>query len=125
MATIPVSKVKKWRDIERSRNNQHGEPPFFPKDKLLTQRDIDILKAFLIPTVSIVSKEKDSEVPEEPNASNDPPGANVPSFDTEYENMVQLLKKSIPHQRHKFCRENFYPRFAHPDGCFASTYRFL
>ncbi|MEB3103248.1 HD-GYP domain-containing protein [Ferviditalea candida] len=94
MATVQVSKLKLGDRIISDVFTQKGNV-LFQKGKTITPREIEILKAFFIQSVSIESKQlqEESQVPE--NTEKHEVKPETAGFEKEYESMLQLLKKSF------------------------------
>lgn len=90
MATVPVSQLKSGEKILDNVQTKRGNVLFY-KGKVITDKDIEILRAFLIPTVSIESKSNEQENKE--SSPVEEPVRSVPPFYTEYEKMLALLRK--------------------------------
>ncbi|MCU6791872.1 MULTISPECIES: HD-GYP domain-containing protein [Paenibacillus] len=88
MATISVSQLKTGEKMSDNVQTKLGNV-LFMKGKIVSEKDIEILKAFLIPSISIESKENDpvnDDVIEEPNNT-------ILPFYEQYDKMLSLLKK--------------------------------
>lgn len=91
MAIVSVSQLKIGDKIVEDVITKMGNV-LFKKGFNVTQREYEILRAFLIPSVSIEAKESDSEATdkaEEFKAED----TGLIQFYTEYDKMIQLLKK--------------------------------
>lgn len=92
MPTIPVSQIKIGQKLSENVITKHGNI-LFNKGKELNERDIEILKAFLVPSVRILSKgeveEVQEEKPEEETVNV------VPPIYMEYDRMFKMLKKTF------------------------------
>ncbi|UJF33306.1 HD-GYP domain-containing protein [Paenibacillus hexagrammi] len=92
MPTIAVTQLKYGDKLGDNVVTKLGNI-LFNKGKLLSERDIEILKAFLIPSVSIESKTSSSEpesISSEPRIEESTASH---SFHTEYQSMLTLLKR--------------------------------
>ncbi|UQZ84482.1 Cyclic di-GMP phosphodiesterase response regulator RpfG [Paenibacillus konkukensis] len=89
MATVPVSQLKPGEKMSENVQTKRGNTLFY-KGKVMTERDIEILKAFLIPTVSIESKTEQESAKE---AATEETGSAVSPFFEEYDKMLALLKR--------------------------------
>ncbi|SFL96937.1 HD-GYP domain, c-di-GMP phosphodiesterase class II (or its inactivated variant) [Paenibacillus sp. 1_12] len=88
MATISVSQLKTGEKISDNVQTKLGNV-LFTKGKIVSEKDIEILKAFLIPSISIESKENElviDDVAEVPNNT-------ILPFHIQYDKMLALLKK--------------------------------
>jgi HD-GYP domain-containing protein (c-di-GMP phosphodiesterase class II) len=88
MATISVSQLKTGEKMSDNVQTKLGNV-LFPKGRVVTEKDIEILKAFLIPTISIESSEQEAMndvFVEEVNNS-------IIPFYEQYDKMLALLKK--------------------------------
>lgn len=94
MATVQVSKLKHGDKINQDVLTQMGNV-LLQKGRTITLREIEILKAFFIQTVSIISQqsEEESQSPEDIEKQDVKQEGSV--FDKEYESMLQLLKKTF------------------------------
>ncbi|WP_248929337.1 HD-GYP domain-containing protein [Paenibacillus hamazuiensis] len=90
MATVPVSQLKTGEKIIENVQTKLGSV-LFQKGKIVTERDIEILRAFLIPSVVIESKS--AEVSEAAEAPPEEPVSTVLPFYLQYDKMFGLLKK--------------------------------
>ncbi|MFE5322280.1 HD-GYP domain-containing protein [Paenibacillus sp. NPDC056579] len=90
MATVSVSQLKPGEKMIENVLTKRGSILFY-KGKIVTDKDIEILKAFLIPSVSIESKASEQETVKE--AAAEEAVSVVPPFITEYNKMLVLLKK--------------------------------
>ncbi|WP_068776473.1 HD-GYP domain-containing protein [Paenibacillus sp. FJAT-26967] len=93
MRTVSVSQINAGDKLAESINSRFGQVLFY-KGRILTERDLEILRAFLISTVSIESK---SIVSKEEGTATDHSAATTSgsdtSFEQEYDKMLQLLRK--------------------------------
>ncbi|WP_282938701.1 HD-GYP domain-containing protein [Paenibacillus sp. RC67] len=89
MATVPVSLLKPGEKILDNVQTKRGSVLFY-KGKVITDKDIEILRAFLIPTVSIESKSNEQENVKE---TTEEPVRSAHPFITEYDKMLALLRK--------------------------------
>jgi HD-GYP domain-containing protein (c-di-GMP phosphodiesterase class II) len=90
MATVPVSRLKTGEKIIENVQTKLGNV-LFEKGKIVTERDIEILKAFLIPSIVVESKVSESEeAAEEPFEETE---NTVLPFFQQYDKMLRLLKK--------------------------------
>ncbi|NOU94773.1 HD domain-containing protein [Paenibacillus sp. LMG 31456] len=90
MATISVSQLKGGEKINDNVQTKHGNI-LFPKGRIVIDKDIEILKAFLIPSISIESKVNEQEnitetIIEEPSSS-------ILPFFEQYDKMLVLMRK--------------------------------
>ncbi|NHN32287.1 HD-GYP domain-containing protein [Paenibacillus agricola] len=89
MAIISVSQLKTGEKMSDNVLTKIGNT-LFTKGKIVTEKDIEILKAFLIPSISIESKTEPEEgnnlVAEEVNNS-------IPPFYEQYDKLLVLLKR--------------------------------
>jgi HD-GYP domain-containing protein (c-di-GMP phosphodiesterase class II) len=60
MTTVPVSQLKTGEKISENVQTKHGNV-LFPKGRVVIEKDIEILRAFLIPAVSIETKANEQE----------------------------------------------------------------
>ncbi|WP_079911448.1 HD-GYP domain-containing protein [Paenibacillus sp. 32352] len=90
MATVPVSQLKPGEKILDNVQTKRGNVLFY-KGKVISDKDIEILRAFLIPTVSIESKTNEQENAKE--AASEEPVRTVHPIYVEYDKMLALLKK--------------------------------
>lgn len=92
MAVIPVSQVKIGDKISEQVFTKRGNL-LFDKGIFISQRELDVLRAFLVPSVSIDGKGEPAESGagknEEAEASNQP----LPPLVVEYENLLNLFRK--------------------------------
>jgi HD-GYP domain-containing protein (c-di-GMP phosphodiesterase class II) len=90
VATISVSQLKTGEKISDNVLTKAGNI-LFNKGKIVTEKDIEILKAFLIPAVSIESKGND------PEDNNDPiieeANNSILPFYEQYDKLLTLLKR--------------------------------
>lgn len=95
LRTVSVSQIKAGDKLSEAVNSRFGNALFY-KGRILTERDMEILKAFLISTVTIDSRAG--------NPGQDSAGAaatadidtkQISSFDLSYDQMLQLLKKAF------------------------------
>ncbi|WP_028550670.1 HD-GYP domain-containing protein [Paenibacillus sp. UNC451MF] len=90
MATVPVSQLKPGEKILDNVQTKRGSVLFY-KGRVVTDKDIEILRAFLIPSISIESKTNEQEnVKETPSEE---PVRTVHPFYVEYDKMLALLRK--------------------------------
>ncbi|MDF2962420.1 MAG: family phosphohydrolase [Paenibacillus sp.] len=90
MAIVSVSQLKAGEKIIEDVLTKHGNV-LFQKGRLVLEKDIEILKAFLIPSVSIESKANDQENANE--AVIEEPSKSVLPFFEQYDKMLNLLRK--------------------------------
>ncbi|MEF3309536.1 HD-GYP domain-containing protein [Paenibacillus sp. GYB004] len=91
MAVVPVSQLKLGDKIIEDVLTKPGSL-LFRKGQSVTPRELDILRAFLIPSVMIEGKEPEAESPEKAEEAKSEDSSQV-QFHAEYDKMVQLLKK--------------------------------
>ncbi|MCR8636785.1 HD-GYP domain-containing protein [Paenibacillus radicis (ex Xue et al. 2023)] len=90
MATISVSQLKGGEKINDNVLTKHGNI-LFPKGRVVIDKDIEILKAFLIPSISIESKANEQENTAE--AIIEEPSNSILPFFEQYDKMLVLLRK--------------------------------
>lgn len=93
MAKLPISQVKPGDKITQNVYTSLGSVLFF-KGKVILQRDLEILQAFLIEHVTVERVEdlmKSKDVVEQEEDNEESPISQA--FEIEYENMVSLLKR--------------------------------
>jgi HD-GYP domain-containing protein (c-di-GMP phosphodiesterase class II) len=91
MATVSVSQLKAGEKIIDNVQTKHGNV-LFPKGRIVTDRDIEILRAFLIPSVSIEAKANEQDKSAE-TVNEDYTVNTVIPFYVEYDKMLGLLRK--------------------------------
>jgi HD-GYP domain-containing protein (c-di-GMP phosphodiesterase class II) len=89
MRTIPVSQVKAGEKIVENVITKFDNV-LFTKGRVISERDLEILRAFLIPSVTIESKPEETAANQEP--VEDTSKSILPFFE-HYEKMLHLLKK--------------------------------
>jgi HD-GYP domain-containing protein (c-di-GMP phosphodiesterase class II) len=90
VAVISVSQLMYGEKLSEPVRTKHGNI-LFPKGRVITERDIEILRAFLVQSVSIESKFADKfETPEQNKSAEDYASTNL--FYKEYERTLALLK---------------------------------
>lgn len=94
MTNISVSRLKSGEKLTQNVITALGGTLFY-KDKLLSLRDVDVLKAFLIPSVSIKSLLEESAEKAEDSISTKEGLDSHSMFTVEYESMLQLLRKTM------------------------------
>lgn len=94
MALVSVSQVKIGDKIGEDVITRHGNV-LFKKGLTVSQRDFDILRAFLIPSVVVEGKEAEAKTPEQPikDASLEQGGDGA--FLDAYNSMIALIKKTV------------------------------
>lgn len=88
MATVPVSQLKSGEKISEDVLTKYNNV-LFPKGKIISDRDLEVLRAFLIPSVQIESNNGDA-VSDEP-AMDEQQGTVAP-FYKHYEKMLKLMR---------------------------------
>lgn len=91
MAVIPVSQLRLGDKIIEDVLTRPGSI-LFKKGQSVTSRELDILRAFLIPSVTIEGKDPEAESPEKADEAKSEDSVQV-QFYAEYDKMIQLLKK--------------------------------
>ncbi|RTE06703.1 HD-GYP domain-containing protein [Paenibacillus whitsoniae] len=91
MPTVAVSQIKLGEKLGDDVLTKLGNVLFY-KGKILQQRELEILKAFLIPSVNIESKQASEPEPAVIETKTKET-VTEPPFHTEYQNMVKLLKR--------------------------------
>ncbi len=93
MPIVPVSQLKFGEKLSEDVQTKLGNTLFY-KGKVVSERDIEVLRAFLISSVAIQSKggSEKEEVIEE-NKNNDDNTVIIPPLHNEYYNMLALLKR--------------------------------
>ncbi|TBL77477.1 HD-GYP domain-containing protein [Paenibacillus thalictri] len=91
MATIPVSQLKSGEKIIENVQTKLGGV-LFQKGKIVTERDIEVLKAFMVPNIMIESKTGEAEVSAEEQTQEEMFNTVLP-FYQQYDKMFNLLKR--------------------------------
>ncbi|MEK8128930.1 HD domain-containing phosphohydrolase [Paenibacillus filicis] len=91
MATVPVSQLKPGERISENVMTKFNNV-LFAKGKLVTERELEILRAFMIPSVQIDARHADIEQVSEEAGAEDSPSTSQP-FQESYEKMLQLLRR--------------------------------
>ncbi|TDF94339.1 HD-GYP domain-containing protein [Paenibacillus piri] len=91
MATVSVSQLKAGEKIIENVQTKRGNV-LFMKGRIVLEKDIEILKAFLIPTVIIESKSNDSSEQSDEPIADEPVNSILPFFE-QYTKMLNLLRK--------------------------------
>lgn len=94
MANISVSQLKSGEKLTQNVITALGGTLFY-KDKLLSVRDVEVLKAFLIPSVTIKSFLEESAEKTEESTSSEEGLYSQSTFLIDYEKMLKLLKKTM------------------------------
>ncbi|AEI38664.1 HD-GYP domain-containing protein [Paenibacillus mucilaginosus] len=92
MASVPVSQLKfgdRISDNVVTKRNQ----VLFPKGRVISGRDVEILQAFLISSVEIESKNGSRETAAESPVPSDVPEPVKSTFQEQYDKMLRLLKQ--------------------------------
>jgi hypothetical protein len=90
MATISVSQLKTGEKMSDNVLTKVGNT-LFTKGKIVTEKDIEVLKAFLIPSISIESKTNDAEDGNDLNIE-EANNSILPFFE-QYDKLLTLLKR--------------------------------
>lgn len=91
MATVPVSQLKTGEIIAENVVTKFNNV-LFNKGKIINERDLDVLRAFLVSTVQIEAKEGEPGAEAE-DALLDPGAKSVLPFYENYEKMLKLLRQ--------------------------------
>jgi HD-GYP domain-containing protein (c-di-GMP phosphodiesterase class II) len=91
MATVSVFQLKTGEKINDNVLTKIGNV-LFPKGKVVTEKDIEVLKAFLIPSISIESKGNEQETDND-NIIEETNNNSVLPFYEQYNKMLALLKR--------------------------------
>ncbi|WP_010502252.1 HD-GYP domain-containing protein [Paenibacillus elgii] len=91
MVTVPVSQLKPGERIIENVITKFNNI-LFMKGKIVSERDLDILRAFLIPSVQIESKDGEAE-PAAQEATPEEQADNVLPFHEHYHKMLHLLRR--------------------------------
>ncbi|MED4600609.1 HD-GYP domain-containing protein [Paenibacillus validus] len=91
MATVPVSQLKTGEKISENVLTKFNNV-LFAKGKVVTERDIEILKAFLIPSVQIEPKHAEIESMGEDPFAEESNNSILPFYEN-YDKMLQLLRR--------------------------------
>ncbi|MCZ8517456.1 HD-GYP domain-containing protein [Paenibacillus filicis] len=91
MATVPVSQLKTGDKIAENVITKYNNI-LFNKGRFIVERDLEILKAFLIPSVQIESKNGEADTPQEEMSAEEASGSVLP-FYKHYEKMLKLLRQ--------------------------------
>ncbi|SEG22002.1 HD-GYP domain-containing protein [Paenibacillus sp. UNC499MF] len=95
MRTVSVSQIKAGDKLLEAVNSRFGNALFY-KGRILTERDTEILKAFLISTVTIDNRTSNpGQESAVAVATADIDTKQISSFDLSYDHMLQLLKKAF------------------------------
>ncbi|SDD87440.1 HD domain-containing protein [Paenibacillus sp. UNCCL117] len=92
MATVPVSQLKQGERIIENVMTKFNNV-LFTRGKVVTERDLEILRAFMIPSVQIDSKNLDAEEAAGAEAGSAESAAVSLPFHDWYERMLQLLRR--------------------------------
>ncbi|MCZ8524129.1 MULTISPECIES: HD-GYP domain-containing protein [Paenibacillus] len=92
MATVPVTQLKFGDKISENVITQRNQV-LFPKGRVISGQDKDILQAFLISSVEIESKDMKAEKAEESTVTSDKPAGPKSTFQEQYEIMLRLLRQ--------------------------------
>lgn len=91
MATVPVSQLKSGEKIIENVLTKYNNV-LFTKGRIVTERDLDILCAFLIPSVQIEIKAGEKSSVSDEIADEEQPKSVIPFFEN-YDKLLQLLRK--------------------------------
>jgi HD-GYP domain-containing protein (c-di-GMP phosphodiesterase class II) len=91
MATVSVSQLKTGEKINDNVLTKLGNV-LFTKGKVVTEKDIEVLKAFLIPTISIESKGSEQESVNDTIIEETTNNSVLPFYE-QYDKMLTLLKR--------------------------------
>ncbi|WP_159888121.1 HD-GYP domain-containing protein [Paenibacillus puerhi] len=91
MATVPVSQLKLGERIIENVMTKYNNV-LFAKGRIVTERDLEILRAFMIPSVQIDSRYAEAVQGSEDIGSEES-SATVLPFHNWYENMLQLVRR--------------------------------
>ncbi|CAG7654204.1 HD-GYP domain-containing protein [Paenibacillus allorhizosphaerae] len=91
MANVPVSQLKSGEKLSENVITKYNNV-LLPKGKIINFRDVEILRAFLIPMVPIETKAVETEAVSEENKAEPQPRSVLPFYEN-YNKMLQLLRK--------------------------------